>query len=219
MIIKWIVAGAVATGATATYATTRGDSPQRTTVPTELSNVTTLLEAMRGTAPIPCALAMNVVDGRNGWGRGMDEPEAGVDSSIAEIRRWLNEGLKDPSVVAPLAAALAPGDACVRQTAARLLGRTDHPQAIAALSTALKDADATTRELAALGLGLSDSRAAYDPLVAATRDPEPKVRASAAVALGHLGDHRASAILLPLLTTDRAPEVRRATAYALGHLE
>jgi len=216
MITKWIVAGVIATGTTATFATARGADGSPTA---DLPNVTALLEAMRGTGSVPCALAMNEIEGRNGWGRGYDEPMPGVDSATVAIRKWLNEGIEDPAVVAPLRAALAPGDACVRQTAARLLGRTRHPQAVTALVAALRDADASTRELAALGLGMSDSRAAFDPLVAALRDQEPGVRAAAASALGHLDDHRASAVLLPLLTNDRVPMVRRAAAYALGHLE
>jgi hypothetical protein len=216
MIIKWIVAGAVATGATATIAVTREPASPRAA---DLPNVTALLEAMRGTGSVACALAMNEIEGRNGWGRGYDEPMPGVDSATVAIRKWLNEGIEDPAVVAPLKAALGPGDPCVRQTAARLLGRTKHPRAVTALAEGLKDPDAVTRQLAALGLGMSDSRAAYDPLVAALRDQEPGVRAAAATALGHLDDHRASAVLLPLLTGDRVPMVRQAAAYALGHLE
>ena len=217
MIIKWILAGAVATGATATVAGTR--EPAREHPTADLPNVTALLEAMRGTGSVPCALAMNEIEGRNGWGRGYDEPVPGVDSATVAIRKWLNEGIEDPAVVAPLRAALAPGDPCVRQTAARLLGRTKHPQAVRALADALKDPDAVTRQLAALGLGMTDAQEAYDPLAAALRDPEPGVRAAAATALGHLDDHRASAVLLPLLTGDRVAMVRQAAAYALGHLE
>lgn len=216
MITKWIVAGVIATGTTATFANARVAAPQR--APADLSNVTALLDAMRGTGALPCALAMNEIEGRNGWGWS-DEPMPGVDSTTLALRKWLNEGIEDPAVVAPLRAALAPGDPCVRQTAARLLGRTKHAQAVAALAAALKDADPSTRQLAAYGLGVSDSRAAFDPLVAALKDQEPAVRASAATALGHLDDHRASAVLLPLLTGDRVPMVRQAAAYALGHIE
>jgi len=219
MLIKWIVAGAVATGASATFATAWETTPTQADERSDLTNVTTLLEAMRGTGVVPCAFAMGVVDGRNGWGRGDQEPEVGGDPTVTELRRWLAQGIKDPAVVAPLRAAMAPGDPCVRQTAVRLLGRTEHPQAIAALTAALQDTDVTTRELAAFGLGLTDSRAAYEPLVAALRDPEPVVRTSAALALGHLGDHRATNVLVPLLASDRIPTVRRAVAYALGHLD
>ena len=216
MFTKWIVAGVIATGTTATLATARSTTPERP--PADLPNVTAMLEAMRGTGALPCALAMNEIEGRNGWGWS-DEPAPGVDSTTVALRKWLNEGIEDPAVVAPLRAALGPGDACVRQTAARLLGRTKHPQAVTALAAALRDADPSTRELAAYGLGVSDSRAAFDPLVAALKDQEPGVRAAAATALGRLDDHRASAALLPLLTGDRVAMVRRAAAYALGHIE
>ena len=216
MITKWIVATVIATGTTATFATARVATPQR--APADLPNVSALLDAMRGTGSVPCALAMNEIEGRNGWGWS-DEPMPGVDSTTIALRKWLNEGIEDPAVVAPLRAALAPGDPCVRQTAARLLGRTKHPNAVTALAAALKDADPTTRELAAYGLGVSDAGAAFDPLVAALKDQEPRVRAAAATALGHHDDHRASAVLLPLLTGDRVPMVRQAAAYALGHIE
>lgn len=184
----------------------------------DVANTRTLLESMRGTAPVPCAFAMTVVEGNNGWGRGGDDGSA-IDSSVSALRAWVSEGLTDPAAVPMLTAALAPGDACVRQTAARLLGRSHNATAVRALATAIRDPDPSTRELAALGLGLSEDPAGYDPLVSALSDTAATVRAASATALGRLGDHRATAVLVPLLSRDRAPAVRRAVAYALGSLD
>lgn len=183
----------------------------------DLSHVQALLDGMRGSAPVPCALALSVIEG-NGWGGwyGGGIPQ---DTAVDRLRDWLAHGIADPAVVPTLRGAMAPGDPCVRQTAARLLGRTHHARAVDALTGALRDPDASTRELAAVGLALSDAPGAYAPLIAALRDAEPRVRAASALALGKLGDHRATADLLPVLQRDRDPAVRRAAALALGALD
>lgn len=219
MLIKWILTGAVATAASATLAVAREPRAPTPATMNDVAQVNLVLEGMRGTAPIPCGLALTVLDGRNGWGWSHDEVQSGTDSTVGEIRHWTSEGIKDPAVVPILRTAMGPGDQCVRESAARLLGRTEHPRAVAALAEAIRDTNAETRRLAALALGLSDSKSAFDPLVAALRDQEPTVRATAAIALGQLGDDRASKALLPLLSGDRVPSVRRAAAYALGDLE
>lgn len=216
MMVLWSGVGMSGLGVVAALLAADPFTPRPLAGNDDVANVTTLLAAMRGTAPVPCALALTVVEGNMGWGNwsGIDD-----DSTTARLRRWLAEGLTDPAAVPMLKNALAPGDACVRQTAARLLGRSHNLTAVRALTDALKDADPTTRELAALGLGLSGDPAGFDPLVTALRDAEPRVRASSAEALGRLGDHRATTPLVPLLKNDRAPEVRRAAAYALGNLD
>ena len=176
--------------------------------PDDLANVTAILDGMKGTAPIPCALALTPLEG-NGWnhspGRAID-----ADPAAERIQEWLEHPITDPAVVPILRTALGPGDACVRQAAARLLGRTAHPRAASALADALRDPDAATRALGALGLGFSDQAGAYEPLVSALKDAESTVRANAALALGHLGDHRAMPMLVPLLKHDRVPQVREA---------
>ena len=186
--------------------------------PADLANVQALLEAMRGTAPIPCGLALTMLEG-NGWGNRSPGHAADADPAVERIRDWLEHPLTDPAVVPLLRTALAPGDACVRQTAARLLGRTRHPRAVSVLADALRDPDATTRALAALGLGFSEGPGVFEPLVAALRDSDAPVRANAALALGQLGDHRAMSMLVPLLKNDRASSVRQAAALALGELD
>lgn len=219
MLIKWIVTGTLAAAASATVATGRVQRAAPTVGTNDVAQVNLVLDGMRGTSPVPCGLALTVLDGRNGWGWNHDEVQSGTDSTIGEIRKWAGEGIKDPAVVPILRAAMGPGDQCVRESAARLLGRTEHPSAVAALATALKDQDIETRRLAALALGMGEGKGAFDPLVAALRDQEATVRATAALSLGRLGDKRANSALVPLLTGDRVPSVRRAAAYALGDLD
>ena len=183
----------------------------------DLTNVQALLDGLRGTGPIPCALALTQLEG-NGWNHGPGHA-MDADTSAEKIQEWLEHPITDPAVVPILRNALAPGDACVRQGAARLRGRTANGRAVSALAEALRDPDATTRALGALGMGFSDQVGVYEPLVNALKDAEPPVRANAALALGHLGDHRAMPMLLPLLKNDRVAQVREAAALALGELD
>lgn len=212
-----ILLGLLALGCAVAATMGRQDAAAQARRTDDRSNAVALLDGMRGTAPIPCALALSVIEG-NGWG-GWYGGEIAQDTTIARLRDWLRNGITDPALVPVLRAAMAPGDACVRQTAARLLGRTRHARAVEALTVALRDTDPSTRELAAIGLALSDAPGAYDPLVGALRDDQPRVRAASALALGKLGDHRATTDLMPLLQRDRDPVVRRAAALALGALD
>jgi HEAT repeat protein len=185
----------------------------------DAANAQALLDAMKGTGSVACSFAMGVVEGNGGWGHWTGGSGVGEDQQSADLRDWLDDGLTDPAVVPMLKSAMGQGDACVRQTAARLLGRSKNLTAVRALIDALRDPDPVTRELAALALGLSGDPAGFDPLVAALRDTAARVRATSAVSLGRLGDHKAMEKLVPVLAHDPAPEVRRAAAYALGELD
>lgn len=209
--------GVLVLGLAAAVLSSGRDVAAQSRVANDPANTQALLDAMRGTAPIPCGLALSVIEG-NSWG-GWNGGGMVLDTTVDRMRDWLAHGMADPAVVPVLRAAMAPGDACVRQTAARLLGRTRHPRAVTALTEALRDTDAYTRELAAIGLALSEAAGAYTPLIGALRDAEPRVRAASAMALGKLGDHRATADLVPVLQRDRDPAVRRAAAMALGALD
>lgn len=212
-------AGAVILAVAAAASLSGREAVAQSRARSDAANAQTLLDAMRGTGPVACAFAMGAVEGNGGWGRWDGGSGVGVDQQTGDLRDWLDDGLTDPAVVPMLRTAMGPGDACVRQTAARLLGRSKNLTAVRALVDALRDADATTRELAALALGLSGDPAGFDPLVGALRDTAARVRATSAVSLGRLGDHRATEKLLPLLAHDPVPEVRRAAAYALGSLD
>ena len=192
------------------------DAAAQSRAANDMDNARTLLEAMRGAGPVACAFAMGTIEGNGGWGRWNG---VGEDSESDALRDWLEHGLTDPSVVPMLKSALGPGDPCVRQTAARLLGRSHNVTAVRALVESLRDADPSTRDLAALGLGISGDPAGFDPLVGALSDTAARVRATSAASLGRLGDQRATAALVPLLSHDPAPEVRRAAAFALGQMD
>lgn len=210
-------AGALCLGLSVTAVSLSRGAATQTRVNDDVRNVGAVLDAMRGTAPLPCALALSIVEG-NGWNSwyGAGVPQ---DSTVERLQDWLREDPSDPAVVPALRAAMAPGDACVRQTAARLLGRIHHQRAVDALAEALRDPDATTREFAAVGLALSNAPGAYAPLTTGLKDAEPRVRMASALALGKLGDKRATTELVPLLQRDRSADVRRAAAIALGALD
>lgn len=215
----WLGLGLAAVGIGSAMAVGSASRPAEAKRPEDMANVAVLLAGMQGTAPIPCALALTVIEGNAGWGNWYGGAAGMSDPVLGQLRPWLEQRITDPAVVPVLRSAMAPGDACVRQTAARLLGRTRHPQAVRALVEALRDADPSTRELGALGLGLADDASAYEPLVGALRDTAAGVRAASAMALGQLEDHRAAPALVALLKNDRVPEVRRAAASALGKLD
>jgi HEAT repeats len=142
--------------------------------------VRALLEGVRGATPIQCELAVHAL---YGWYSDHDvipdrQPEAW------SVVSWAQRGHREPSIVAPLAAALKDPDACVRRLSARLLGRSQLPAARARLSEALRDADPQLRRLGAIGLGFSNDKSVVPLLVRALADRDPQVRAAAAWAIG-----------------------------------
>lgn len=214
----WLSLGVGGVGVVAGIAIARTPARSQVSRADDAANVTLLLSSMRGTGALPCGLALTVVEG-NSWGNWGGGQQMSADTATTRIRRWLAKGVEDPSVVPALRAGLTGDDACVRQVAARVLGRLHHPQAVAALTEALRATDPALRELGAIGLGFGDELQTFDPLVGALRDSEPRVRIAAALALGRLGDERANRELVPLLQRDRVPQVRQAAAHALGELD
>ncbi|HEU4455006.1 MAG TPA: HEAT repeat domain-containing protein [Longimicrobium sp.] len=179
-----------------------------------------LLAAVRGANPVLCELATRSLG--NHWGLGSGDAEdvpAGVQAS-EEARRvleWVN-GKIAPAEVAPLGQALSDPDACVRRTAARLLGRIRTPEAGDVLIAALRDNAPGPREAALLGIAHSEDRRAVGPLVDLLGDGDTEVRSGAAWALGHVGSRDAVQPLLRAIR-DEEPRVRRSVARALGRLE
>jgi HEAT repeat protein len=134
---------------------------------------------------------------------------------------WALTQFDDPSLVAPLAAALSAPDATARALAAGKLAELGDASIVPALSAALGDADAHVREEVARALGRLGDPAALDAVLAALRDdPGPHVREEAATAVGALGtgDDRAAPALAAALA-DAHVAVRRAAAEALAALE
>lgn len=180
---------------------------------------TRLVEAVRGADPVVCGLAARALD-QGWWNRGMRvEPAVSDDPVSREVVDWALDPRDAVGAVAPLAAALADPDPCVRRLAARILGRTRSPDAVTALRRALGSADAGEREMAAIGLGFAEDGAALPGLVEALRDPEPGVRIAAAWALGEIESPDAIPPLAEALARDTEAGVREAAAWALGEIE
>jgi hypothetical protein len=138
------------------------------------------LEGIRGATPVQCEMALSSINGWYGWRQIVPDrdPQAGP------IVTWVENGFKEPGLVAPLGAALEDPDPCVRRMAARLLGRTRLPAARARLLQALGDANPETRRMGAIGLGVYGDRSVVPQLVRALNDREPQVRAAVAWAIG-----------------------------------
>ena len=191
----------------------------------DTASVARLLQAVRGSDPFLCELAVRQVDQHGWWSNwgplGSNPLE--LDSTSAALIVWTQRKHNDPAVVPRLRAAMRDPDGCVRRVAGSFLGRVDHPNAVAALLAALDDENAETRNVAAIGLGLGedDMRPAsvIEPLVRRLRDDSPRVRRSAAWALGALEAAGASSALIDALQRDTDPRVRQAAAWALGQLK
>lgn len=199
-----------------------GASPHRAFAPLlNDSLASAFLGRVRGTGPVVCELAGRAVGGRWGHGR-IDSGLHGLaarDPEAVTLVLWATSGDRDAGSVEPLRDGLVDSDACVRRTAARLLGRSRDPAAADALLAALASSDAGAREAGALGLGDRGERRAVGPLVAALDDPVPPVRATAAWALGRIESPEAIEPLARILAVDGVPEVRAAAARALGEIE
>jgi HEAT repeat protein len=179
-----------------------------------------VLAAARGAAPLLCDLVALVLDGRYGWHDDAPEPSVGrsEDPRIRAALTWTREpeGAGD---VAAVRSALGDADACVRRTAARLLGRSGDARALDALREALAAPDPASREAGALGLGIAEDESTLRDLLPVLRDDEVAVRVAAAWALGRIEDPAAIEPLVARLQDDREPRVRAAAAWALGEIE
>ena len=130
---------------------------------------------------------------------------------------WALTQFHDPRLVAPLAGALADGDATARALAAGKLADLCDRAAVPALVAALEDSEAHVREEVTRALGRLGDPAALEPLLHALRaDPGDHVREAAATAVGTLGGADPRAVhALRAACDDRHVMVRRAAAEAL----
>src|SRR5213592_522196 len=94
----------------------------------------------------------------------------------------------DAVVSGAFRAVLRDDNRCVRNIAARVLGRARSPASYDAFLALLEDASPGPRETRALGLGELDDRRALRPLQNALRDRDAAVRAMAARGLGEIAD-------------------------------
>ena len=179
--------------------------------------VVQFLAGLGASDPAVCALAIDFLGAGVYWDRD-DVTIAslrGQPTVAQDLRKQLSLGVSSPGAVRLLGGELGSPSACVRRTAAALLGESDMPAARAALRNALGAEDATVREAAALGLGVAADSSEVARLRAALGDRDPGVVRLAAWALGRTGPAPATKELVALLKNPD-PGVRRAAAWALG---
>lgn len=204
-----LVALVVGAGAVAATAAQRDDA----------ENVAALIAAVRNANPVLCELAARGAAWDGNWQFvGPAAPLRERNSASATLVRFAASSPKGREVIAPLRAALADPDPCVRRFAAPLLGRTQQDAAVETLVSALRDENPIAREAAAVGLRFAEKPATIDPLSRALEDREASVRAAAAWALGEIEDSRAIPALERTLK-DPEPIVRINAAWALGEIE
>jgi len=179
--------------------------------------VARFLSGLGASDPAVCALAIDFLGAGVYWDRDDATIAAlrGQPTNAQELRQQLSRGVISPGALRQLEGELGAPSACVRRTAAILLGESEVPSARAALRTALGNSDALVREAGALGLGIAADTAEVGRLRAALGDRDPGVVRLAAWALGRSGPGPAAKELVALLKS-RDPEVRRAAAWALG---
>lgn len=218
-----VVAGAVVLSGALAFGALRSPEPARALQASErdVAAATTVLDAVRNVHPVACELIAHTLDNFYGWSRAqplLDFPGS-RDPAVRAAARWALSRMDDPTpVIGRLRQAIADPDPCVRQVAARLLGRTRHDTAVDALLSALNESNPATREAAAVGLGFTASEAAVPPLIRLLGDPNPDLRVAAAWALGEIESRTAVPPLINALR-DAQPRVRAAAAWALGNIQ
>ncbi len=181
--------------------------------PAAPQSIEELITAARGPSPILCALAaQSIGNGGGGW----QPPYPIVPTSTAAIRETLREARLESSLPL-LLSALGDADPCVREIAARLLGRQRGTAAVRGIAGGLESPDAPSRAAAAYALGLTGAGVSA-PLEEVRVDPAPEVRGNAVWALGRIGDRSAAGRVWGLLR-DREALIRAAAVQTLRHLE
>jgi hypothetical protein len=191
--------------------------------PGDSARVAQFLDGVRGTPPLSCDLAGQVLDNRFGWAS--VEPvlhvlrASGAAPSIDPFPGgWARRTLSGSGVVTLLRAGVGDADPCVRHLAARLFGHIETGDAVDALRSGLADRSAATREATALALGFTRHARGTGLLIEALADSVAPVRAAVVWALGRIGH---PSVVRPLVGRlgDREPIVRASAAWALGEME
>jgi HEAT repeat protein len=183
------------------------------------AGVARLFTALRVSDPMVCAMATGFVGRGFSWSDGAESIAALRDEGAEGrlTREHLQERIGTPAALRQLAPELRSPNACLRRTAAAMLGASQQPELLAMLRRALSDDDGRVREAAALGLGVAEDSADAPRLRAMLNDRDPDVVRLSIWALGSLEDHAAAPSLVALLRSPN-PGIRRAAAWALGRV-
>lgn len=183
------------------------------------AQVAQLLAALRASDPLVCALATELVGTGIHWSTGWegmaslhDEP-----ANARSVRRVLREAIADAAAIRLLGPELGSDNACLRRTAAALLGESTAPAAMGLLRDAAGSREVRLREAGTFGLGVAGDSSDARRLRALLGDRDPNIVRLAAWGLGAMGDESATSLLVPLLRHPQ-PAVRRTAAWALGRL-
>lgn len=183
------------------------------------AEVARFLAGLRASDPLVCALATSILGTGVHWRSGDEEIAALRDApaGATATRDRLRVPITAPGALRLLAPELQSPSACVRRTAAALLGESGRPEALAALRAGAASRDGRVREAATFGLGVAGDSTDLPRLRALLEDGDPDVVRLAAWAIGTLEDAKAEPELVALLR-HRHPGVRRSAAWALGQL-
>lgn len=182
------------------------------------TNAAAILAAVRGESPLACSLTARTLE--NGWGspHRLGGPDAAaLNDADAAAFDWVVDRRISSDVLPLLRRAMGDADACVRRTAALLVGRVGGNDLGDQLRSELSAPDATRREMAVLALGYAGEKTTEPALASAARDAEPRVRRTAAWALGRTDNDAAVQPLMGMLR-DADAMVRVNAALSLGSL-
>ena len=181
--------------------------------------VAQLLAGLRGSDPLVCAMATDLLGSGMHWSNGGEDIATLRDAVVAQaaVRERYRSPVNDERAVRLLVPELASASACLRRTAAALLGESSSSAARAALRDALRSGDPRLREAATYGLGVAADSADAPRVRGLLADSDAGVVRLAAWAVGSMEDHGSAPALVGLLK-HRDAGVRRAAAWALGRL-
>ena len=187
--------------------------------PQDTARLNEFLSKVRGVDPAVCQLIGRSLD--NDWGPYMGSIMVGASGPAFDddgLLEWLNRFNVERPLVPRLRAGLNDADACVRQTAAHMLGRARVVDLSAELRAELGAANPRTREAAVSALGFFDRPSGLDDARRALRDADIGVRRAGAWALGMIESVEAVSALTEV-ATDADAGLRRMVAWALGNIE
>lgn len=183
------------------------------------ASVAHLLVGLRGSDPLVCAMATDLLGSGMHWSNGGEDIATLRDAVVAQpaVRERFRSPISDERAVRLLVPELGGPNACLRRTAAALLGESSVPAARTALREALRSGEPRTREAATYGLGVAADSADASRVRSLLGDADAGVARLAAWAVGSMEDHASAQALVGLLK-HRDAGVRRAAAWALGRL-